>query len=162
MYTKQDSVPPEFLIYKLASGKSPSDITLRSTEWAVITQLDDKKTVKDIAKILAMTKSEAIELFKGLEDKGLIEVIASRQPMKKIVPISFFNILEEELLKIIGPVAPFLIQDALFDVGTKKNDFTVAKVAELIEVISDEISDEQKNVLFQKVMLEQIKEMEIG
>jgi hypothetical protein len=155
------NVHKAYSIYQICNGKPPSDIVLKSTEWAVITQLSDKKTVSDIAKILALTVEEAVALFSGLENKGLIKVISTRKPVKKIVSAPFFKRLENELLKIVGPVAPFLIEDALLEVGSGKNDFESEKIAELIEIISDEIADEEKKVEFQGVMLIQLKNMDI-
>ena len=59
-------LPDEQVIFKLASNKSPSDLTLRSSEWAVITQVDGKRSIVEIAEVLAMASDEAVNLFNGL------------------------------------------------------------------------------------------------
>jgi hypothetical protein len=153
-------LPDEQAIFKLASNKSPSDLTLRSSEWAVITQVDGQRSIVEIAEVLAMASDEAVTLFNGLFQKGLIEVVSVNKNEVKNVPISFFDTLDMELTKIIGPVAPFLIDDTLWDMEIKKNEFNVNRVPELIEAISDEITDESKKVAFQQIMLNLMKGLE--
>jgi hypothetical protein len=150
-------IPHEFVVFALSKNKSPSDVTLRSAEWAVITQIDGHKSLKEIADILALSNDEAINLFVGLNEKGLIEVLSTDKREEKIVPKSFFEILQEELMKIIGPVAPFLIEDALLVMDIEKKNYKVDRVPELIEAISDEITDDMKRVKFQQAMLNHIK-----
>ncbi|HGY56429.1 MAG TPA: hypothetical protein ENK44_12035 [Caldithrix abyssi] len=147
-------------IFRLSSTKSPSEVTLRSAEWAIITQIDGHKSIGDVAEILALSTDEAINLFNGLFQKGLIEILSVAKEEKKQVPLSFFEKLSEELTKIIGPVAPYLIEDTLWDMEIKKEECDVRKIPEMIEAISEEIPDELKRVQFQKVMLEEMKNLE--
>lgn len=158
---KNKIIPNEFIVFKLSSSKSPSEVTLRSAEWAVITQVDGHKSVAEIAEILALTKTEAINLCKGLYQKELIEIKAWGEQREDYVPLSFFNILAEELTRIIGPVAPFIIDDVLIETGSQKDRYLLTKVAELVEMISEEIPDEQKKVKFQQIMLSHLKGMKI-
>lgn len=65
--------------------------------------------------------------------------------------------MESVLVKIIGPVAPFVIEDVLSDINLSRTKYPSERVAELIELISDEIHDEVKKIKFQSEMLEFIK-----
>lgn len=154
-------IPDEFYVFALSRDKSPSEVTLRSAEWAIITQIDGQKTVGEIANILAMSYEEAINFFVGLYDVGLLRLVTTRKSEKHIVPDSFFEKLENELTRIIGPVAPYLIDDTLWNLDLNKDDFIAEKVPQLIEAISDEIPDEDKRIAFQQVMLDLIKELKL-
>lgn len=158
---KNKIIANEFVIFALSTNKSPSEVTLRSAEWAIITQIDGSKSVADIAEALALTKEEAINLFAGLLKKELVEIRSTAEKKSNYVEIAFFNVLHEELTQIIGPVAPFIIDDALLEIGLMKEKYEVNKVPELVEMISDEITDEQKKVKFQQIMLIHLKKMNI-
>lgn len=133
-------------------------MVLRSAEWAVITQVDGKKTVDQISKTLSMTLEEAFNLFIGLYEKGLIELCSTEKTVINYVSDAFFVTLEKELTSVVGPVAPFLIDDALKEMDAHKDSFLSDRATDLIELISDEISDEEKKVKFQSSMLQIIKE----
>ena len=151
--------PNEYVIFKLSGKKSPSDVTLRSAEWAVLTQIDGNKSVAEIAQILSLTSDEAVSLFNSLYEKELIEVSSTQKPKVNYLSTDFFETLENELTKIIGPVAPLLLEEALWDIKASKEKFAKDKLPGLVEHISDEITDELKKVKFQQVMLKYLKEI---
>lgn len=149
----------EFTIFCLSKDKSPAEVTLRSADWAVITQIDGQKSVAAIAEILALSVEEAVAQFASLQDKGLITFLSVDKSPEILVPESFFVTLETELTKLIGPVAPLVIEDVFWSMEVDKEVLQVNRTAELIEAISDEISDEKKKLIFQQKMLLLIKEM---
>lgn len=146
-------------IFALSKSKSPSEVTLRSAEWAVITQIDGHKTVKDISDLLSMGNDEAIGLFNELVQKELIELQSMDEDKPEYVPADFFKMLEAELTKVIGPVAPLILDDTLMEMDTNKDHCLPERIPELIEMVSEEIVDGQKKVKFQQIMLNQLKGM---
>jgi leucyl-tRNA synthetase len=69
----------------------------------------------------------------------------------------FFDELEQVLVQYIGPVAPYIIEEILTDLGEDKYNFEDEKIPLLIEALSREITDDKKRVEFQKDMLERIR-----
>jgi len=143
----------ENVVFCLAQDKSPAEVTLRSTDWAVITQIDGHKTVAEIASVLALTMEEAVVHFTWLYDKGLLKYVSSVMGNEKLLSPFIFDKLENELTQILGPVAPYVIDDVLWAMEVKRSEFKLNKLAELIESISDEIEDENKRLVFQEKML---------
>ena len=146
-------------IYVLAREKSPTEVNLISAEWAIITQVDGEKTVEEVAAALALNTVEAYALFEGLVEKGLIELSGDRSAEERYVPESFFEIMEKEFIDVVGPVAPYIISDVLVEHEIRKDRLKKEVIPELIEVLSDEISDEMKKVKFQQNMLNHMKEV---
>ena len=142
-------IPKDNAVFSLSKSKSPSEVTLRSAEWAVITQIDGHKTVRDISELLSLGRDEATALFNGLVEK--------EKP--NYVPAEFFKMLETELTKVIGPVAPLILEDTIMEMDTSKEHYLPERIPELIEMVSDEIVDNQKKVKFQQIMLNQLKGM---
>jgi hypothetical protein len=71
----------------------------------------------------------------------------------------FFKRLEEVLVKIIGPVASYIIDDVLVDLNTERSRISKENAALLTEAISQQISDEDKRLKFQQEMLEYLKQL---
>ncbi len=149
----------KYTVFCLSKDKSPAEVTLRSADWAVITQIDGQKSVGAIAEILALSIDEALAQFAVLKNKGLITFLAVDKEPEILVPGSFFTNLESELTRLIGPVAPLVIEDVIWSMEVTEEELQLNRAAELIEAISDEIADEKKKLIFQQKMLLLIKEM---
>jgi len=160
--SEKNIIPHEFVVFGLSTSKSPTEVTLRSAEWAVITQIDGHKTIKEIAEILALSLDEAFNLFNGLYEKELIRIISTDRIKEEFVNDDFFETLEKQLTAVIGPVAPIVLEDTLWAMDTTQDRFSIDRIPELIENLSDEITDEDKKVEFQKLMLAKIKGMKEG
>ncbi len=144
-------------VCRLVAGKMPGEVSLNSMEWAVITQIDGERTVAEIARKLSFSLNEALPIFNALLDKGLIEVSEIKSDEIEFVPVSFFNRLEKILIQFIGPVATYVINDTLIELNAQRTKYPKTMVPELIELLSDEISDESKKIEFQKQMLNLLK-----
>ncbi len=77
----------------------------------------------------------------------------------KFIREDFFKRLEEVLVKNIGPVASYIIDDVLSDLNTERNQVNQENAALLTEAISHQITDEDKRLKFQQDMLEYIKQL---
>ena len=145
------------VIYKKSDKKTLTDKNRPATEWAVWTQVNGKNSIEDIATILATDSKKITAIIQMLFMDGVVEVAQVKKIEKNYVPETFFQDMEQILTSIVGPVAPFVIEDTISDNELSKNKFLKAHVPELIEMISDEIYDEDKKVKFQAEMLEYIK-----
>ncbi len=125
----------------------------------MITQVDGHKSVADVARILALGNDEAAQIFAGLQEKGLINKLRSKKKDRRIVPEKFFKWLQKELTRFVGPVAPYLLEDTIYDLGIKKDDCDIEHLPILIETLSDEIKDDGKRLQFQETMLNNYKEL---
>jgi DNA-binding Lrp family transcriptional regulator len=146
------------VVYKKSEIKSASGLNLRSSEWMVLTQVNGKNSIEEIAEIASMQVPEVTRVLHNLFQLGLIEIYRKEKKEENILDSSFFINIEKVLTKIIGPVAPFVIEDVLAETNQTKSKFPSERVAELIELICDEIQDEQKKILFQSEMLNFIKQ----
>ena len=66
-----------------------------------------------------------------------------------------------ELVRVMGPVAPIVMADKIKSLGAPTEDFPMEKIAELVEMISYEIQDEESRAEFQKGALDQLKHFEM-
>jgi predicted regulator of Ras-like GTPase activity (Roadblock/LC7/MglB family) len=80
-------------------------------------------------------------------------------PPELTVDGTFFAQMEHELTRVMGPVAVLLIDDGVAALGAARDSFPRDRVAELVEKVSFEITDEGKRASFQQTMLEAIESL---
>ncbi|RMF60311.1 MAG: hypothetical protein D6748_04375 [Calditrichaeota bacterium] len=145
------------MVFKLSPRRSPSEVKLRSMEWAIVTQLNGEKSVAQIAEILALSPEETEEMFTRLMEAGLLELV--KMPEKNsFVSAEFFEEIEYQFTYFVGPVASVLIEDVLGELKRSRNNIEKKQLPLFIELLSLEISDEDKRYQFQKIMLKKLKE----
>jgi predicted regulator of Ras-like GTPase activity (Roadblock/LC7/MglB family) len=69
---------------------------------------------------------------------------------------SFFAQMEHELTRVMGPVATLIIDDEVAALDADRGAFPRDRMAELVEKVSSEITDEGKRANFQQTMLQVI------
>lgn len=102
------------------------------------------------------------KLTKRLKTPSLPETkvktpIRAKAPSELTVDGNFFAQMEHELTKVMGPVATLIIDDEVAALGAAKDVFPRDRLAELVEKVSSEITDEAKRDSFQQTMLEAIR-----
>ena len=146
----------EDMIFKLSHKRSPSDVKLRSLEWAIITQLNGTLTVKQIGEILNLTPQETVEHFNRLRDEELLEWVGM-SVNSNAVPREVLDELEYQFTYYVGPVAGILIEDLLTELKVSREHVEKNQLPMMIELLSLEISSEDKRFEFQREMLQKIK-----
>jgi hypothetical protein len=154
--------PNNAVLIKINPNNPPTESSLSSAEWQVITQVDGKKSLRNIIDILKFEENQGLELFYKLHQKDLIQIVVEAKTEEEIAGDKFFEKLEEVLVKIIGPVAVYVINDVLWELNESREKYSKDKIPLLIESISGEILDDKKRMQFQKEMLSLIKGYEIS
>jgi hypothetical protein len=155
----RSEIPNNFVVFSVISSQAVTDAHLKSSEWAIITQIDGNQTVQQIIDKLDFDEYECLGMLYALYKKNLIKIQKIQSEDQIYVSSDFFRKLEDALVKIIGPVANYLIEDVLWELSEDRDKFVKEKVPMLIEAISQEINDEHKSVQFQQQMLNEIKNL---
>jgi len=154
------AIPSTDIAFRLLPQKHAEDIVLKAGEWNILIHLNGMKTVGEIARELGMSEIETAKRLYRLLAAELITVAETAvRSAKRIVGKTFFDIVQQELTWVMGPMAPLIIEDQVADMDEKISAFPRERAAELVEAISMEISDEGKRVDFQKKMLEILKKI---
>ena len=146
------------MIFKLSNQRSPREVSLKSLEWAVVTQLNGEKTVGQIGEILSLSDNEVLQIFSNLLDEGLLEYMRAENSDNAPSP-AFVNRLEKQFKMYVGPIADIIINDTLTELKTSRQYLDKAQIPFFVEILSLQISSQKKRIQFQKDMLNEIKEM---
>lgn len=153
---------PSFRIKFKATGHAPhSTVKLKAKDWDVLHALgEDELSVLELALKLNQRDMDVAAIVYTLVEADVVEAETSAQPVRKeIVHEKIFKAIENELIQLIGPVASIIIDDVIESFGESRSNFPKDKVPALVEGITNEIYDPQKQVTFQQFMLRQIKSL---
>jgi hypothetical protein len=146
------------MIFRLSNQRSPKEVSLKSLEWAVVTQLNGEKTVGQIGETLSLSDNEVLQIFSNLLDEGLLEYVRAENSDNAPSP-AFINRLEKQFKMYVGPIADIIINDTLTELKTSRQYLDKGQIPFFVEILSLQISSQKKRIQFQKDMLNEIKEM---
>ena len=144
-----------FMVFRRVKRNDAGEFSLDGQMLSVLMELDGKKSVAAIAKALSYNMSVMRKTVSRLLNLNLIE------PVEEAVSNldgDFFNFLKGQLSLAIGPIAEFVIEDAVGDLGHTLSRFPSHRAAELVDLISREIQREEKRNTFKRNMVGKIRE----
>lgn len=139
----------ESMVFQLDQNQTPEEANLMHLEWAVVSQLDGQKTVRQIADSLSLNTKEIEEIFKKLAAADLL-VVVNKADESQYLPQEFFKTLNHEMTLLLGPVASIILEDVLEMMHQHRDGFERSLLPGFIELLTNQIDDQVKQVEFQK------------
>jgi hypothetical protein len=149
----KEVIPSTSAIFRLSLQKSPENKNINADQWNVLALCNGTKTIAEIAEALSWDEFKTSKILFQIIQLGLLEKVEDQKPIKK-KPVSenFMLMVETELKKMIGPLAPLIITDKLSDLGETKDSLDQDQAVSFIEALGEEISHEPKRKEFLKIM----------
>ncbi|MBF0378241.1 MAG: hypothetical protein HQK72_12275 [Desulfamplus sp.] len=153
-----------------------NSVTLSSSEWVIIVMLtkypDFNRLIAELKKNHNMTIEEIKALLGNLQKRKILKlfqtevsedvsVIPSAQTAVSMpeTPSIFWERLENELSRAIGPIASIVIDDSVSEFNMPREKFPIKFLYSLVEKVAAEINSSVEKTQFQKAMLEVIKKI---
>ena len=151
----KEVIPSPNAIFRLSLQQNPAEKSIRADQWNVLALANGVRTVSEIAEAVGWDEFKTSKMVYQLIETGLLERAEEQRPVrKKKVGENFFPTIEYELKKVMGPVAPFIIEDKLAEFGETKDFFPQDQAALFVELLSEEITIYLKKREFVKAMSE--------
>jgi hypothetical protein len=147
----------ERMIFVVNNDKSAEDNDLLHLEWAVVSQLDGQKTVKQIAENLSLNPNEVEDIFRKLVAEELL-VLVNKPGEKNVVPAEFLKLISHEMTHLMGPVASVIMEDVMGMMRLNKDNLDRKNLSDLVDLLTNQINDPVKQIEFQKNIYPQIKQ----
>ena len=71
----------------------------------------------------------------------------------------FFDFLKVQLNLAVGPIAEFLIEDEIQELGGEPTKIPIHHAAELVDSLARQVRRKEKRILFQQAMIKKINEI---
>jgi hypothetical protein len=151
----REVLPSANLIFRLVLQKTEGEKNISSDQWNVLALCNGTRSVAEIGKTLNWDEYKILRTVyqlvrMGLLEKGEIQKGGKKRP----VGDNFFVTVENELKRIMGPVAPFIIEDKLIDFGETKDSLPQDQALTFVESLGEEIPNAQKAKEFLRVIKE--------
>ena len=127
-------LPNNNVLILINPNNPPIETNLSSAEWQAIMKVDGKKDLQSIMEDLNFSEDEGLRIFYNLSQKRLIEIVVEADNENEVAGEEFFKKLEEILVKIIGPVAVYVINDVLWELNETREKFLVNNIPSLKRV----------------------------
>lgn len=151
----REVVPSPNATYRLALQKTPEDRNVKAEYWNVLALSNGARTVGEITRILNGDEFKTSKLVHQLFQEGLLEKAGeSGPPNKKTLKEKFFQVMETELKRVMGPVASYILEDKLVEFGKPKEAFPHDQALPFLDALSEEIPNIEGKKEFKKAMIE--------
>jgi hypothetical protein len=146
-------VPSPSAIFRLSPQAQSEEMNIKADQWKVLALTNGVRTVAETAERLKWDEFRVSRVIYQLVQGGLLEKGEEAGPLKKkLVSEEFFPTVDTELKRMMGPVAPFIIEDKLGEFGLTKEYFPRDRAGLFIEALSAEIPQATKQKEFLRAM----------
>jgi methyl coenzyme M reductase beta subunit len=143
------------LIFKPVVRDDLGNFSLDGHMLSVLMALDGKKTLGQIAQQANLNMATIREAVGKLLDLKLIEIVVIAT---QLLDHDFISYLISEMSIAIGPLGEVIVEDGLEDLGFNKATFPTHRVAELVNLLAQEIQRDEKRAEFKQRMVKKIRE----
>ncbi len=154
----RELIPSNNSFFRLSLQRNGAEKNISADQWNVLALSDGMKSISEIAKTLNWDELKTMMTVYQLIQAGLLERAESQKSVRprKKVGEKFFLTLENELKRMMGPVASLIIEDNLGEFGETKDSFPQDRALSLIESLGEEIPNDLKRREFVKAMTESL------
>ncbi len=140
-------------VFRISPQSDSEDKNITGDQWNVLAWTNGTRTVLEIAKKLGWDEFKTSKAIYQLVQEGLLEK-GEEKGFPRYIGLDFFQTIENELRKIMGPVAPFIIEDRLEEFGEARNSFPQGQGVPFVEALGEDIPHEEKRKEFRRVMMQ--------
>lgn len=148
-------------VFRIPLNGCPDNRSVQANQWKILALCNGTRSVADIADALNWQIFETSQMLCGMVQDGLLEKSGEQKTeaaadTRRIVDTSLFQFVENELRKIMGPIAPIIIEDALADLSESRDDFPEESLSAFLQAVSQEIFDAAKKTQFMRNISEHL------
>jgi len=150
----KEVIPSTQSIFRLSLQKDGKEKNISADQWNMLALSNGVKSISEISTSLEWDEYKTLKMTYQLFRMGLLEKVGDQSPVKKkLVREDFFDTLVTELKRVMGPVAPFVIDDKLAEFEEKREAFPVDRALPFLEALSEEIPNPQKRMDFLRITM---------
>ncbi|RPH51197.1 MAG: hypothetical protein EHM85_07540 [Desulfobacteraceae bacterium] len=137
------------ICFRKAIRKDNDSVSMDGEMIRLLFAIDEIKTLSRIGEEIGMNAPVLTESISKLVRVGLVEPVLKKTYLSN----AFLNDLSVNLTHAIGPMAEFLIEDTISEMGLAINTIPLQRAPELLNMIAEGIPDDQTRANFKKKMI---------
>jgi hypothetical protein len=144
------------LVFKPIINDGSGPIPLDGQMLNVLSEMDGSKNLGLIARTVGMNMTDIRVVISKLMELNVIQAVEETSP---VLDRGFYDFLTEQLALITGPIAPFMVEDAVKLISNDESGISRNRAAELLEVLVRQIPEKTKKAGFVEVITKKITEL---
>ncbi len=145
--------------FRISIMNNSEEKNIQSDQWKVLALSNGRTEAAEIAETLNWDLFKTSRTIYQMVMAGLLEKASDRMEsqkpaQKQYVNGNFFPTLESELRRVMGPIAPIIIDDIIAGFGASRESLPLDEIEKFIAAVSQEISDNVKKTGFTRAMTE--------
>jgi predicted transcriptional regulator len=151
----KEAISSSNTIFHLSLQKSQENKNITAEQWNVLALCNGTKNVSEIAETLSWDEFRTSKIILQLIQLGLLVRAEGQRPAeKKFLGENFFQKVENEFKKAVGPMASIIIDDKIEEFGNTRSSFPQDQTLSFIEALAEEIPRDGQKKEFIRVMME--------
>jgi hypothetical protein len=154
MTTSQEEIALK--VFKRLDIDDIGEYSLDDKMLSILMNLDEEKNIDTIAQDTGLSVDTTYEALLRLAELKFVE--CPEEAGATLDP-AFFETLITKLAMAIGPIARFIVEDTVGDLGHTISSFPTSQAAELVDLLSHEIQKDEEQGRFKVDMIHIINEI---
>jgi len=155
-------IPSANTVFTLENDIKDKEVILKAVQWKMLSFIDGKKTISEIAQTIGISDSDAMKVFYTLFRQGLIRdseqgASSNQQKNSGLPETDFISNLVKNLTIAIGPIAPIIVSETANENSIDLLSDDITQRAIMIETLHSRIPDENAGLAFLDSMAEWLK-----
>lgn len=152
-------IPSGKTVFRIADlgEEQTGPVTVPHVGWRVLSKIDGSRSVQDIAEALRIPYAYTAKVVFNLHKSGLVEAVTTLSKVSTdCVHPQVISEVIRVLTDIMGPMASLVVRDLIDVLGETQEHFPESKLEELINQVSQEISDVTLKRRFEEAVYHEI------
>lgn len=142
--TIREVIPSSDVTFRIRVDRTGEDRQIPGDQWRVLTLCNGTRPLPEVADALGWDVLKVSKTICQMVQAGLLEQVEAGSSFRKTVNEDFFLLIETELKKAIGPIAPIIVDDTIAEFGESREAFPEDRVQAFVKAIGQEIVEDAK------------------
>ena len=140
----REVIPSSDVTFRIPVDRTGEDRQIPGDQWRVLTLCNGTRPLPEVADALGWDVFKVSKTICQMVQAGLLEQVEAGSSFRKTVNEDFFLLIETELKKAIGPIAPIIVDDTIAEFGESRDAFPEDRVQAFVKAIGQEIVEDAK------------------
>jgi coenzyme F420-reducing hydrogenase delta subunit len=140
----REVIPSFDVAFRIHVDRTGEDRQIPGDQWRVLTLCNGTRPLPDVADALGWDVFKVSKTICQMVQTGLLEQVEGGPSFRKTMNEDFFLLIETELKKAIGPIAPIIVDDMIAEFGESRDAFPEDRVQAFVKAIGQEIVEDAK------------------
>jgi len=135
------------VVYRIDSDRLHAATKLNKEDFKVALLFDGKRTLADVVRMAEQSELAVLTHTCKLILAGVASAAPTKKIMQKQDRIDFLSALNQQLIELVGPAGPVLVDDAFKTIGSHPYTLALEEIPDLLTEVGVMLDDSEKEII---------------